>query len=258
MIQDIKELYKYREMLKNLVRKDLRTRYKGSFLGFLWTFINPFMQLIVYSVIFSTIMKINISNYSMFLFVVLLPWTFFSSSLLSSTASIVNNKDLVKKVYFPREILPIAVTTSSFMNLLFGFIIVFPCLLATRVHLTLNVLYLPLILIIEYLLVLAFSIIISALNVYFRDLEHILGILMMGWFYFTPIIFPIEMIPHKYISYFFINPMTPISTAFRDILFYGSKPNLTMLGIIGIASIFFLIFSHQVFHILEKNFAEEI
>lgn len=258
MLQDIRELFKYNEMLKNMVRKDLRTRYKGSFLGFLWTFINPLLQLVVYSVIFSTIIRMNIEKYPMFLFVTLLPWIFFSTSIQVSSSSIVNSKDLVKKVYFPREIIPLSVVTSGLMNLLFGFVIVFPALMIYRIRLTSALIYLPLVIIVEYVVTLAFSLTFSALDVYFRDLEHILGIIIMAWFYLTPIIFPVEMVPQKYLKFFFLNPMTPIIAAFRDILYYGKTPDVQMLLISLLSGILLLVFGYKVFRALQKNFAEEI
>lgn len=258
MIENIKELYKYREMLKNLVKKDLKTRYKGSILGFLWTFVNPLLQLVVYTVIFSTIMRMNIDKYPMFLFVGLLPWIFFSTSIQVGAGSIVGNKDLIKKVYFPREVIPISVATSGLMNLIFGFIILFPALILFKIELNFTLIYLPFIIIVEYIFTLAFSILFSAVNVYFRDLEHILGIIIMAWFYFTPIIFPIEMIPQKYLKLLFLNPMTPIIIDFRNILYSGKAPDLLILGTSFIASVLFLIFSYSVFKVLQKNFAEEI
>lgn len=258
MIESFKELYKYREMLINLVRKDLRTRYKGSILGFLWTFINPLLQLVVYSVVFKTIMRMNIPNFSMFLFVGLLPWIFFSSSILISTSIILSNKDLIKKIFFPREILPISVVTSGLMNFFFGFVIVIPALLITGVHISKAIFFLPLIIIVEYVVCLAFSFLFSALNVYFRDLEHILGILMMAWFYFTPVIYPVTMIPAPYVPYFYLNPMTTIVLSYRDVLFYGKAPDFKALGICFICGFVLLVISYWVYRVLQKNFAEEI
>lgn len=258
MIKDLKELYRYREMLKNLVKKDLRTRYKGSVLGFLWTFVNPLLQLIVYTVIFSTIMRINIEKFYMFLFVGLVPWIFFATSVQVSAGTIIANKDLVKKIYFPREILPLSVVTSGLMNLLFSFAIVFIALIVSRINITLNIVYLPVIILVEYVFTLGLSLIVSSLNVYFRDLEHILGILMMAWFYFTPIIFPVEMIPKEYLKYFFLNPMTPIIISFKDVLYYGKSPDFIMLGISFIIGLLVLIFGFNLFKVLQKNFAEEI
>lgn len=258
MLQDMVELYKYREMIKNLVKKDLKSRYKGSFLGFLWTFVNPLLQLVVYSIIFSTVMRVNIEKYYIFLFVALLPWIFFSTSLQVSAGSIISNKDLVKKVYFPREVIPISVVTAGLMNLLYGFTILFPCLIIFKIKITWTIVYLPFVIIVEYIVTLSFALLFSSINVYFRDLEHMLEVFLMAWFYFTPIIFPVEMIPQKYIKYFFLNPVTPIITAFRDILYYGKAPDLKMLFMILVAGILMLIFSYNVFKTLQKDFAEEI
>lgn len=258
MIEDIKEIYRYREMLKNLVKKDLRTRYKGSFLGFLWTFINPLLQLVVYTVVFSTIMRMNIDKFYMFLFVALIPWIFFSTSVQVSAGSIIANKDLVKKIFFPRIVIPLSVVTSGLMNLLFSFIIVFIALMVSGIGIHQSIVYLPIVIIVEYIITLGFSLLVACINVYFRDLEHILGILIMAWFYLTPIIFPVDMIPKEYLKYFFLNPMTPIIIGFRDILYYGKSPDFISLGISFIIAILMTVFSLFVFEKLQKNFAEEI
>ena len=257
-MKNLMELYRYREMLKNLVRKDLRTRYKGSFFGFLWTFINPLLQLLVYTAIFSTIMRVNIDKYHMFLFVALLPWIFFSNSILLSTNAIVGNKDLIKKVYFPRIVLPISVVTSGLINLLYGFIIVILALLITGVGITAAIIYLPVVTIVAFVMTLGFSLLFSSLNVFFRDLEHILGIVTMAWFYFTPVLFSVDMIPPSFMKVFFLNPMTPIILSFRDVLYYGQAPDWRMLGISLLIGLLLVLFGSQVFHMLEKNFAEEI
>lgn len=258
MFKSLQEIYRYREMLKNTVRKELRTRYKGSVLGFLWTFINPLLQLLVYTVIFSTIMRINIDKFYMFMFVALLPWIFFSTSVQSSASTIISNKDLVKKVYFPRIVLPISVVISSLMNMLFSFAIVFPALIISGIGITPALIYLPIVLIAAFIMTLGFSILFSGLNVYFRDLEHILGIAIMAWFYFTPIVYPVEMIPVGFLKLFFLNPVTPIILGFRDILYYGIAPNFAMLGINILSGVLLLIFGLMVFENLQKNFAEEI
>lgn len=258
MFNAIKEIFCYREMLRNMVRKDLRTRYKGSFLGFLWTFINPLLQLLVYTAIFSTIMRINIDKFSMFLFVALLPWIFFSTSIQASTSIIISNKELVKKIYFPRVVLPISVVVSNLMNLIFGFAIVFPALIITEIGITSAIIYLPLAILVAFVMTLAISLLLAGLNVYFRDLEHIVSIAIMAWFYFTPIVYPIEMIPEKFVRLFSLNPVTPIVLAFRDILYYGKAPNFAMLGVSLLTGLLMLIFGYIVFQLLQRNFAEEI
>lgn len=258
MIRGIKEVYSYREMLKSLVKKDLRTRYKGSFLGFLWTFVNPLLQLAVYTVIFSSIMRVNIDKFYMYLFVALVPWIFFSTALQVGTGSIVTNKDLVKKIYFPRVILPISVVTANLMNMIFSFAVVIPALLLSGIGIGSSILYLPIIMLVEYVMALGFTILFSALNVYFRDLEHLLGIVLMAWFYFTPIVYSIDMIPPAYMKLFKLNPITPVILAYRDILYFKRAPDMKTLGILLIIGIVFLFIADKVFYKLQKNFAEEI
>jgi ABC-2 type transport system permease protein len=258
ILDELKELYKYREMLSNLVKKDLRTRYKGSVLGFLWTFVNPLLQLVVYTMLFSVILRSNIPKYYIFLFVALVPWIFFATSITSGSSSIIASKDLIKKVYFPRIIIPMAVVNGAFMNMIFTMIVVFFALIFSGIGISKYILFLPVIMMLEYLLALGISFIVSALNVYFRDLEHILGIIIMAWMYGTPILYSIDMVPKKLLPIFNLNPMTPIIAAFRSILYYKTKPDLSHMGIIFIWSTCFIVAGYIIFQKLQKNFAEEL
>ncbi len=252
------ELYEYREMLKSLVRKDLKTRYKGSVLGFLWTFINPLMQLAIYALIFPYLMRVQEKNYAMFMFVALLPWIFFSTSLQSSTECIVENYNLVKKIYFPRQVLPLSVATGGLVNYIYGLLVVLAGLLIAQINITVYILYLPLILLILYVAVSGFCLMLSALNVYVRDLEHIVNIVTMAWFYATPIVYPFDMLPQWLQNILVFNPMTPMILSFRDILYYGTAPNLQHLLIAGCEAIVIFVAGVYIFNALEKGFAEEI
>ena len=186
----LNELYAYREMIVSLVRKDLRGRYKGSVLGFLWTFINPLLQLMVYTVVFSVIMRAGIDKFYLFLFVALVPWIFFSSAITGGATSILSQQDMVKKIYFPRQVLPISYVTSSFVNMLLCFLVIFCVLIITGFGINLNaLLYLPVVMIVEYILALGIGLLSAALTVYFRDLEYILGIVTMAWMYLTPVMY---------------------------------------------------------------------
>lgn len=255
----LKEIFDYREMIFSLVRKDLRGRYKGSVLGFLWTFVNPLLQLAVYTVVFSTIMRQGIEKYYLFLFVALIPWIFFSSALTGGSSTILDQKDMVKKIYFPREVLPVAYVTSCFFNMLFCFVIVFAVVICAGVPLRFNTLiFLPLILLVEYILALGVAFFASAVTVYFRDLQHILGIVSMAWMYFTPVIYSSDIVPEQYETLFRINPMTPVIEAYRSILYYGRIPDLQMLltglgeGALG------LVVGLVVFELLKRHFVEEL
>ncbi|MFZ2538007.1 MAG: ABC transporter permease [Oscillospiraceae bacterium] len=255
----IKEIYAYRHMITSLVRKDLRGRYKGSVLGFLWTFINPLLQLMVYNVVFATILKTNIDKYYLFLFVALIPWIFFQNALTGGSSCILSQKGLITKIYFPREVVPIAHVTSGFVNMLLCFIVVFIVVLFSGVSINpIALLYLPIVFIIEYILALGIAFVTSAITVYFRDLEHILGIVSMAWMYLTPIMYSLEIVPKEYKSLFMLNPMTSIITAYRDILYYGRIPQMdTLLHALSFGFIVLLI-GIITFSLLKKRFAEEL
>lgn len=255
----LRELYHYREMLFSLVRKDLRGRYKGSVLGFLWTFINPLMQLLVYTFVFTVILPSQVEHYSLYLFVALIPWIFFSSSMTGGAGSIVAQKDLVKKIYFPREIIPISYVTSCFVNMLLCFLIIFAVMLFTSAPFNpLALLCLPVIMIVEYLLALGIAMLAAAVTVYFRDLEHILGIVSMIWMYLTPILYPETLVPEKWQALYHINPMTSIITAYRDVLYWGVMPQLTTLLEAVLLGVLFLLLGLLSFSKLKKGFAEEL
>ena len=253
-----REIYAYREMFKNMVKRNLRTRYKASFFGFFWTFINPLLQLVVYSIVFSTIMRMNVEHYPMFLFVVLLPWIFFASTTQEAANLIVSNSNIIKKVYFPREILPLASATAGLVNLGLSFPIAFIALLFSHIPLTWSILALPLVMGIEFVFTLGVSLVLAAVNVYFRDVEHIWGIVMMAWFYLTPIVYPLNVAPAKYLKYLFLNPMVTLMEAYRDILYYGVFPYFPGLGMFALMSFLVFIFGYLVFKRLSRGFAEQV
>ncbi len=259
MLGRIKEIYAYREMIVSLVRRDLKGRYKGSVLGFLWTFLNPLLQLAVYTMVFSTIMRAGIENYYLFLFVALIPWIFFSTALTGGAGCILAQQDMVKKIYFPREVLPVAYVTSQFVNMLLSFIVII-CVLVVSGH-GFNikaVLCLPVIMVVEYMLALGFTMVMSALTVYIRDLEYILGILAMAWQFLTPIMYTVEQAPEKIHWIFSMNPMTYIIIAYRDILYYGKMPKLETLLSAAVLGVLMLTVGWIVFGRLQRRFVDEL
>lgn len=230
------ELYAYREMIFSLVKRDLKGRYKGSALGFFWTFLNPLLQLAVYTMVFSLIMRAGIKDYYLFLFVALIPWIFFSTSLTGGASCILTQQDMIKKIYFPREVLPISYVTSQFINML----------------------RLPVIMLIEYALALGLTMIMSAVTVYFRDVEYILGILAMAWQFLTPVMYAVEQVPSKMRWLFSFNPMTYVITAYRDILYNGEIPKFETLFSSAATGIAVLLIGWILFDCLQKRFAEEL
>jgi len=258
MLKQLSEIYQYREMLKNMVFKELRARYKGSFLGFFWTFFNPLFILVVYSIVFSFVMRIKIENYAMFLFVGLLPWNYFQVSLQMGAASIVLNSNLIKKIYFPREILPVALTLSNLINYLLSLAILLPALLVFNIPLSWNMLLFPVLVLFQTLFVLGAVLLASSMTVYLRDLEHIISIFLMAWFYLTPIIYPVSLIPEKYQWIIWLNPLTPLIIAYQDIFFYRKVPGFGGLAYFALLSVAVFIAGMAVFQRLKRNFAEQI
>lgn len=258
-MKHLREIYDYRQMIYSLVRKELRGRYKGSALGFLWTFINPLLQLLVYTFVFSIVMPNNIDKFYLYLFIGLIPWLFFSGSLTGGAACILNQKDMVKKIYFPREVMPIAYVTSNFVNMLLCFIVIFAVILVSGIGINIKaVLYLPIIWIVEYIMCLGGAMLTSALTVYFRDLEYILGIVTMAWMYMTPVVYSLEMVPERLRPLMNLNPMTPVIVAYRDILYSKQIPELGTLASGFTLGIIVLVIGYIVFQKLQRGFAEEL
>ena len=234
-------------------------------LGFFWTFLNPLLQLLVYTMVFSVIMRSGIDKYYLFLFVALVPWIYFSSSLTGGATSILGSGDMVKKIYFPREVMPIAYMTSSFVNMLLSFLVVFAVLIVTGYGVNpVAMLYLPIIMIVEYILGLGIALLTSALTVYLRDLAYILSIIAMAWQFLTPVMYSQEMVLDALASYptlvriWNLNPMTPVINAYRDILYYKTTPQLSTLAAAVVLGVGILLIGELVFVKLQKGFAEEL
>ena len=259
MIRTVKELYNYREMISSLIKRDLRGKYKASALGFLWTFLIPLFQLVIYNFIFSTILRSDIKDFYIFLIAGLFPWNFFSACGTSGASCIVNQENLIKKIYFPRLVLPVSFVTSSFINMLLTFIVVFVVLVFSGHGVNaLALAYLPVVMLIEYILSLGLCMLTSALTVYFRDLEYIMGILMMAWIYLTPVFFEMNIVPDKFVAIFNINPMTPVIVAYQQILYYKQIPEMGNLLHATFLGVVVLIIVYLVFDKIQKRFVEEL
>lgn len=259
MLQRIINIFEYRDMLYSLVRRELRGKYKGSVLGFLWTYLNPLCQVVIYSAVFSVVFKVQIEKFYLYLIIGMMPWNFFSTSIQGGANCIRGQADMVKKIYFPREVIPISFVTTGFINMLFSFIITFlAIILANWGFYPMALLYLPFVMLIEYVLTLGLLLIISAVTVYFRDLEHIMSVVMMAWIYVTPIMYDLNYIPDELRTVFFMNPMTPITCAYHDILYYKQVPTMNYLLQPGITAIVIFIIGFMVFARLDRSFAEEM
>lgn len=253
-----KEIYNYRELLKTNIKKEIRGKYKGSWLGVLWTFLNPLLMLAVYAFVFPYILRVNVDNYTIFMIVALIPWNFFTTAIQSGTGSVVANGNILKKVYFPREIIPISITTSQLVNFLITCIIMAVFIIFSGVGFSVHVLLFPLLVLIQYILILGLTFILSALTVFVRDIDHFVSVILMLGFYATPIVYQGEMLPKKFQIFLKLNPMAQLVEAYRSILYYHRLPDMTMLVIWGLGSVALLVVGYLIFKKLEKSFVEEL
>ena len=253
-----KDLYEYRELLKTNVKKDIGGKYKHSFFGVLWSFINPLLQIAVYAIIFPLIIRNNIPNYTVFMVCGLIPWNFFSMVVNRSTWCIVQNGGILKKVYFPRAILPFSLVLSETVNFLISSIIMFVFTLAYGMGISKYVLLYPVIIIVQDVLMIGMGFILSAVTVYMRDIQHFIGVILQLLMYATPVVYSIETIPENYRFILKYNPMTYIIEGYRDILYYQQMPNMKVLGILFVAGVIGSIVGYFIFQKLQKRFAEEL
>ncbi|MFA5015645.1 MAG: ABC transporter permease [Actinomycetota bacterium] len=264
MFSAIKTLFSYRELLLSLTKKELKVKYRGSVLGFFWSLLNPILTMLVYSFVFSMVLRAGIQEFAVFLICVLLPFNFLSNSVNYGTGSIIGNSNLVNKIYFPREIIPLSVVLANLFNFLLELVALFIVLgiMGYRFYIYLYVL--PIVIFIQFFLVVGMTLLVSALNVFFRDLQHLITIIMMVWFFGTPVIYPLSMVPEKYQFIMKINPMTIYAAYYRNIFYFVKYPEgagfpsapetLLALGI----TFFIFFLGYFVFKRLEPRFAEEI
>ncbi len=253
-----KELYQYRELLKTNVKKEIRGKYKGSWLGVLWTFLNPLLQLLVYSFVFPYILRVNVEHYTIFMMVALVPWTFFTTAIQTGASSVIAEAGIIKKVYFPREIIPISIVISALVNFLITCIIMFLFIIISGVGFTPYVLLFPVIVLIQTIFTLGFTFILSAITVYVQDIAHFVSIVLMLAFYATPIVYNGELLPAKFQWVIKLNPMAQVINAYRDILFYHKTPDYNSIGTLALFSFIILFVGYEIFKKLKRNFVEEL
>ena len=257
-IEKCKEIYRYRHMLMTLVKQDINGRYKGSFFGFLWTLLNPLLMLVVYSIVFQFVFRSNIEHYPIYLFICLMPWNTFANSIANGTTCVSNNASILKKVYFPREVLPLSVVISNTIQYFFSAVIIFIALLVSGVGISWSALFLPIIVLIQAIFTFGIILILSAINVYVRDVQYIMNPVMMIWMYATPILYSISMVPERFLGLYHLNPMVGIMEAYQAILYNKTLPDLSSLGTIFLVSLVVLFIGYLVFNKLQRRFAEEV
>lgn len=280
---------RHRGLLLELVRRDLQSRYRGSRLGIAWSLLNPLVYMLVYSLVFSTLMKFNVSGtqYPVFILSGLLAWNFFTQAITGSVNSVLGNATLVKKVAFPWVLLTLSSVLAAFINYLISLVLLVPMVLFFKVPLTWALLALPLLALIMFALALGLSLLVAAGNVYFRDIEYLVTIVMQVWFFATPIIYSLTGHDHKvdaagraipdttgiiyridhspntlaplFKPVLYANPMTWIESAFQDVIAFHQWPeHWLQVGLVGVFSALMLAFGLAVFNRLQGHFAEEL
>jgi lipopolysaccharide transport system permease protein len=261
MIRLIRELYQYRGLLLSLVQRELKARYRGSFLGFLWTFLNPTLHMMVYALLFTVVMRQNTPRYAFFMFVGLLPWIWFSSSISGGASAISDRRDLMTKVRFPAQVLPTTVVVTNLCN----YVLSLPLMLALGIIMygdwpTWHVIVFPVVLVIQLIFTLALTYILAAINVTFRDLQHIVTNLLTMWFFGTPVLYPLTNLqdPSLRTALAVFNPMSSIITSYQAIFYEHRLPDLVPLLGLGVFSVALLWSASMIFESRREEFAESI
>jgi len=258
MLETIEKIYKHRMLIYTLVAREVKARYIGSVMGVFWTMLNPLMLMMIYYLVFSFVMRVNMENYLVYMFVGLLPWMWFSSSLVEGTASILLGGSMVKKTIFPAEILPVVYVLSNMVNFFFSLPILFLFIFLFGVKIGFYVIYFPLIVAVQLLFTLGIVFFLSVLNVWFRDIQQLLTNLLNLWFYITPIIYPMFQVPLWARKFFSLNPVYTLIVSYQNILFFNKKPEFFPLTVMFIISVL-LFWQGQKFFLRHKEcFAEEI
>src|SRR5712671_5580505 len=226
MIEFVRDTYRNRELIWALALKELRVRYKRSLLGFFWALLNPALLMIVLTLVFGTIMRFSIDHYAVFLLSMLLPWTFFSQCLAYSVDSVVGNGELMKKVHVAKLVFPVAAIVSNIVNFLLSLIPLALLIALLRFPLHWTWVYLPVPMLGLFLFTLGAAFFFATANVFYRDVSHIVQIILSAWFYFSPIIYSLDFVPAKYHWIFRLNPMLYVLNGFRLSIYYGQLPSM--------------------------------
>jgi lipopolysaccharide transport system permease protein len=256
-IQAHKLIY-LRDLLRELVARDMKLRYKRSVLGFAWSLLNPLAQLAVLSFIFNLVLPLSITNYPAFLFTGLLAWSWFYSSLIAATSAIVDNRDLIKRPGFPSAILPTVTVTSHLVHFVLALPVLLVFLVLSGIHLTGTVLLLPLIVVLQFALTLGLAYLLATFHVTFRDTQYLLGIFLLLGFYLTPIFYDASVIPPVYQPLYRLNPMYHLIDAYRAILLRGRVPDLRLLAMLSLLILGLVWVGYKIFTRASYQFVEEL
>ncbi len=269
LLQRLRELWHYRELIRNLVVSDLKTRYKNSVFGFFWSLLNPLGMMLVFTLVFGVLTpNVKIEKYPLFLLCGLLPWNYFATSVTGSLYSVIGNSNLVKKVYFPRAVLPIATVLSQLINFLLAFIVLFAALVIFQANFSPWLLMLLAVIFIQTLFTVGIALVLSTLNVFYRDTAMIMDVVMLAWFFLTPVFYSAAIVPNSLtigaITFnpqrllYIVNPMASLVNMYRDLLYWGYRTDMDFFVRTAVTAVLVFTFGLWFFHRYADRFGEEL
>ncbi|MDX6542266.1 MAG: lipopolysaccharide transport system permease protein [Gaiellales bacterium] len=257
-MQSLRELLGARELLRTFVSRDLQVRYKGSALGIVWSLLNPALMMGVYTAVFSSIMRNHITDFPVFFMSGFLPWTFFATALQTGSFALLANASLLQKVYFPREVLPVSVTLANLVNLGLAFAVFVPLGLYLRGFTVSGLLGVLPTTIFLLMFTTGMVMLFSALMVFFRDIEFLLGVILQAWFFLTPIVYEFSSVPSRLARFTRFNPMLPFVNAYRDSLYDGRFPPVFRLVECALIGSVTLVACYLAFNRMKRHVVEEL
>ena len=268
MIKALQELWGARELIYNLVIRDLKVRYRSSLLGLVWSWLNPLLMMLVFSFVFNVMQNAAIPNYHILVLSAVLPWNYFAGAVMGGIHSIVGNGHLIKKVYFPREVLPIANVLSNLVNYLIALPVLFILAMVSGAHLNGWALLLPVPILIQTIFSLGIVLVLCTLEVFYRDTHMLMDVGILAWFFLTPIFYPMSQFPSEahLLGFafnpqrllFWFNPMASIINTYQDLIYRGAPTALDFLARTAVTSVLVLIFGYWFFLRFRGRFGEEV
>jgi lipopolysaccharide transport system permease protein len=253
------EVLRYRSLIRNLVTKDLKVRYKNSTLGFLWSLLNPLLLMLVFTFVFTQLLAQEIPDFPVFVLAALLPWTWTSTAISIGTNSLIDNAPLINKVYFPRYLLPASVVMSTGVNFVLGLPALFLLMAVFGRPFTQWMLYIPVIVLVQAIFLTGLVLFLAPLHVYLRDTMVVVDVGLTAWFFLTPILYSIEMVVPDFAPWMYrINPMAAIVAEYRTILYDGGVPDPLFMGRTGVTALVLLVLAFLFFRRLNRNIGEHL
>ncbi len=269
MWRELADLWEYRYAIVQLTIRELKARYKNTALGFFWSLLNPIAMMLVFTAVFTVFLPNNgIKNYPLFVLCGLIPWNFLSAGVMTGTSSITSNANLVTKIYFPRAVIPISSVLANLVNFLLSMLVLIVLLLIFRTHISPWFAMLPFVILLHTAFILGLALILSTLNVFYRDTLMVMDVVMLAWFFLTPVVYSLEILPNSYTvmgvtvnvqrMMYILNPMASIIGTYRDLLYWGYRTDFDFFVRTAITSFAVLGFGFWLLLRYSARFGEEV